>query len=278
MNSDPTDLTFRNNGTELYGRLRRIDLTRPTVVLLCGLGFHTFEYEPLATELATRGINTITFDYRGHGRSTGPRGRWTLADLANDTLAAISCARQHGLDRVHLVGNSLGGMIAILAGERDPHIDSVIASNTPAHVADFLLTRPRRLLYRIALLLSRIVPIRISVNHFYAYEQLTDNPAWVERINRDATITRARQLSMPTYRELLDTWDGPAAIHRLHRPVLLIHGNHDKLQPPAQTDQLYTAANEPKTRRVIEAGHLPHLDATSEFADLLTGWLERITS
>ncbi len=247
-------------------------------MLLCGIGFHTFEYEPLATELATRGVNTLSFDYRGHGRSTGVRGRWTLDDLADDTLAAISYARQHGLDRVHLVGNSLGGMIAILAGERDPHIESVVASNAPAHVADFLLTRPRRLLYRIALPLSRIVPMRISVNHFYAYEQLTDNPDWAGRIRRDATITRARRLSMLTYRELLDTWDGPDAIHRLHRPVLLIQGNHDRFQPPAQTDQLYTAANEPKAHRAIEAGHLPHLDATSEFADLVTGWLERITS
>ena len=276
MSSDGADLAFRNNGIELHGRLRTVEPSRPTVVLLCGLGFHTFEYEPLATELAARGVNTLSFDYRGHGRSTGPRGRWTLDDLTSDTLAAVSCVRQNGLDRVHLVGNSLGGMIAILAGERDPNIDSVVASNTPAHVADFLLTRPRRLLYRLALPFSRLVPIRISVDHFYAYEQLTDNPAWVERINRDAMIARARQLSMPTYRELLDTWDGPAAIHRLHRPVLLIHGNRDRLQPAAQTEQLYTAANEPKAHRAIDAGHLPHLDATADFADLVSGWLERI--
>jgi pimeloyl-ACP methyl ester carboxylesterase len=81
---------------------------------------------------------------------------------------------------------------------------------------------------------------------------------------------------MPTYREFLYTWDGPAAIHRLHHPVLLIRGNHDQLQPPAETDQLYTAANEPKEHRSIDAGHLPHLDATAEFADLVSGWLERI--
>ena len=278
MNCEATELAFRSGANELYGRLRSVDLTRPAVVLLCGLGFHTFEYEPLATELAARGVNTLSFDYRGHGRSTGPRGRWTLDDLVDDTLAAIGCARKHGLDRIHLVGNSLGGMIAILAGERDPHIDSVVASNTPAHVADFLLTRPRRLLYRVALPLSRLVPIRISVDHFYAYEQLTDNPAWVARINRDPTIASARQLSMPTYRELLDTWDGPAAIHRLHRPILLIHGNRDQLQPPTQTHQLYIAANEPKAHHAIDAGHLPHLDDTSEFADLVTGWLERISS
>lgn len=278
MNCEATELAFRSGANELYGRLRSVDLTRPAVVLLCGLGFHTFEYEPLATELAARGVNTLSFDYRGHGRSTGPRGRWTLDDLVDDTLAAIGCARKHGLDRIHLVGNSLGGMIAILAGERDPHIDSVVASNTPAHVADFLLTRPRRLLYRVALPLSRLVPIRISVDHFYAYEQLTHNPAWIERINRDPTIASARQLSMPTYRELLDTWDGPAAIHRLHRPILLIHGNRDQLQPPTQTHQLYIAANEPKAHHAIDAGHLPHLDDTSEFADLVTGWLERISS
>ncbi|MGB8862094.1 MAG: alpha/beta fold hydrolase, partial [Ilumatobacteraceae bacterium] len=207
---------IRHDDVELYVRLRVVDPTQPTVVLLCGLGFHTFEYEPPAIQLAARGINTVSFDYRGHGRSSGPRGRWSLDDLAYDTTSVIDHARRGGLSHVHVVGNSLGGMVAVLAGVRDPEIASVVAVNTPAHVAEFLLNGPRRVLYSVALKASKLVSIRISVNHFYRYEDLTINAALTERVRRDHTITNARRLAIPTYRELLDTWDGPAMVRDLH--------------------------------------------------------------
>ncbi len=273
MTTNIAEHTIRSGNVELYARLHVVDPAQPTVVLLCGLGFHTFEYEPLAAELSPRRVNTISFDYRCHGRSSGPRGRWTLDDLAADTAATIEHARRHGLHRIHLLGNSLGGMIAILAGTRDPDIVSVIASNTPAHVAGFLLTRPRRLLYRAAAPLSAVPAMRISVNHFYRYENLTADTALIERVRRDTSITNARRLTISTYRELLDIWDGPTEISRLHHPILLINGTHDHLQPEDQTRQLLAAANEPKQHRRISTGHLPHLDATVEVADLTTTWI-----
>lgn len=269
---------IRNGDVELYARLRIADRADPTMILLCGLGFHTFEYEPLTTELAGRGVNTMSFDYRGHGRSSGARGRWILDDLAADAAAAIADARTQGLERIHLVGNSLGGMIAVVAGARDQDIVSVVASNTPAHAAEFMLTRPRRALYHLARSVSKLVPLRISVNHFYSYERLTDDTTLIDRIRRDTTIRSARRLTLPTYHELLDTWNGPAAIARLHHPMLLIHGTSDQLQPAEQSSQLYAAANEPKQHHSISAGHLPHLDATTELADLLTTWLQIVDS
>lgn len=263
-----------HDGGELYTRRRVVAISRPTVVLLCGLGFHTFEYEPLAEELAARCVNSVAFDYRGHGRSSGRRGRWTLDELASDAAAVIAVARQCGLRRIHLVGNSLGAMVAILAGAADPHVVSVVASNAPAHPREFLLTRRRRRLYRSAVPLSAVVPMRISVDHFYRYEELTTDAALIERIRRDRAIRAARRLALPTYRELLDTWDGPAAVRQLHHPLLLIHSVDDRLQPAEQTLQLLAAAGEPVRHWPIATGHLPHLDATHEFANLLTAWID----
>lgn len=89
MRDDAETIRFRSGDLDLYGLLRRCAGEAPTVMLLPGLGFHTFEYEPLAIELAAAGVNTLSFDYRGHGRSTGPRGRWTLGELAVDCQHAI---------------------------------------------------------------------------------------------------------------------------------------------------------------------------------------------
>lgn len=273
MSPVPEDVWFENQGTQLYGRLRVVDPQQPTLILLCGLGFHTFEYEPLAERLAHLSVSTFSFDYRGHGRSAGPRGAWTIDDLVADAVAAVDLLTHRGLRTVALFGNSLGAMVAIVAGSRDRRVSTVLASNAPAHIADFLLTRPRRVLWAIAKTASAL-PLRISVNHFYSYRQLIQDPVWIQRIEADESIAAARRLSIRTYRSLLDEWDGEAAIAKLKRPVLVIHGARDGLQPAQQTELLFDAASEPKHLLTLDAGHLPHLDSTVvELAEESSAWL-----
>jgi alpha-beta hydrolase superfamily lysophospholipase len=150
-------IAFRSAGLELYGRYRHRRDGAPTAVLLCGLGFHTFEYEPLATRLAVAGVNSLSFDYRGHGRSPGPRGRWTLDELAADCGHALDFLSRRDRGPVVLFGNSLGAMVAILCAAHDERTLGVVAANCLARADDFLLTRPRRGLFA---LLKLIEPVR----------------------------------------------------------------------------------------------------------------------
>jgi pimeloyl-ACP methyl ester carboxylesterase len=94
----------------------------------------------------------------------------------------------------------------------------------------------------------------------------------VERFERDATITDARRLSMLTYRTLLEDWDGCSAASRLHKPLLVIQGRNDRMQPPQQSRLVYEAAREPKRYELLETGHLPHLDDPKGVAELLVDW------
>ena len=273
MRADVETVGFRSGDVDLYGRLRHRVEEAPTVVLLSGLGFHTFEYEPLATALAAAGLNTLSFDYRGHGRSGGPRGRWTLDELAADCRHAIDLVRQRDRGPIVLFGNSLGAMIAILTAARDERPLGVIAANTPAHIGDFLLTRPRRALFALAKLIGPVAPLRLSVDHFYSYEQLIDDPSWVATIRRDPLIADARRLSVRTLRALLETWNGTEAARKLHKPLLVIQGRNDHMQPPHQSQLVFEAANDPKQHELIDTGHLPHLEAPTMLAELLAAWL-----
>jgi alpha-beta hydrolase superfamily lysophospholipase len=206
--TDPEILRIRSEGVDLYERLRSCEDARVAVLLLCGLGFHTFEYGPLACRLADNGISCLSFDYRGHGRSGGPRCRWILEELATDTRHALDVAQRAHDGRVLLFGNSLGTMVADFAAVRDERPAALIAANTPANTADFLLTPPRRVLYRLLKLAEPVVAPRI-VNHFITYEQLIDDPGRLQTNQRDRLIGDARQLSVSTYRELLEGWYGP---------------------------------------------------------------------
>lgn len=131
MPADPQTLRFPSGPLQLHGRLWHVSKEAPTALLLCGLGFHTFEYEPLGAELATAGWNVLAFDFRGHGRSPGARGRWTLEELAADARAALDVAADRAAGPMLLFGNSLGAMVGILTAARDERVHGVIAANTP---------------------------------------------------------------------------------------------------------------------------------------------------
>jgi len=52
MPDDVETTSFRSAELDLYARLRYRAAQASAIVLLSGLGFHTFEYEPLAIQLA----------------------------------------------------------------------------------------------------------------------------------------------------------------------------------------------------------------------------------
>ena len=273
MAAEPEVVSIRSDGLDLYGRLRHSADEAPTLLLLPGLGFHTFEYEPLAALLGVLGLNCLSLDYRGHGRSGGARGAWLLSDLVADARHAIGFVRARYPGPIALFGNSLGAMVGILAGAVDDRVVAVAAANCPARTGDFLLTRPRRALFALGKLVAPLVPLRISVNHFYSYEQLIDDRFWVSTFQRDPLITDARRLSIPTYETLLERWDGRSAVADLHKPLLLIQGANDQMQPPQQSRLVFDAANDPKEYRTVDTGHLPHLEDSDTLGALLAEWL-----
>lgn len=277
MQGNLETIDFPSGELDLYGRLRHCADDAPTLVLLSGLGFHTFEYEPLAAHLAASGFNSLSFDFQGHGRSGGRRGVWILDQLAGDSRHAVDFARQRYRGPIGLFGNSLGAMVAILTATNDDRVLGVAAANCPARIADFLLTRTRRALFALAKLVASLAPIRISVNHFYSYDQLIDDRSWVSTFERDPLIADARRLSVTTFTTLLEHWDGPSAISRLHKPLLLIQGRNDHMQPPRQSQLLFEAANNPKKYEVVETGHLPHLEDPKTLAGLLIDWFSGLT-
>jgi pimeloyl-ACP methyl ester carboxylesterase len=72
--------------------------------------------EPFLAELE-RDFEVVAFDNRGIGESTDVSGQWTIVDLADD---AVSIMDEVGWDSAHVMGISLGGMIAQEVALRHP--------------------------------------------------------------------------------------------------------------------------------------------------------------
>jgi pimeloyl-ACP methyl ester carboxylesterase len=75
----------------------------------------------------------VTFDMRGYGRSSIPAAdfKWSLDLLVDDLFAVVDAA---GLDRFHLVGESIGGTVALAAALARPARIATLTVSNGAHL------------------------------------------------------------------------------------------------------------------------------------------------
>jgi pimeloyl-ACP methyl ester carboxylesterase len=85
------------------------DAADATLVLVNGLGSQCINYPSEWCELfAAEGYRTIRMDNRDVGLSSQVEARYSLADMAEDVVAVLDA---EGIDRSHVMGLSMGGMI-----------------------------------------------------------------------------------------------------------------------------------------------------------------------
>lgn len=80
----------------------------PPVLLIQGLGADKHLWDLQRVALARR-YRTLALDNRGAGRSDKPTGHYSLEQMAEDAVAVLDDA---GVDHAHVVGASMGGVIA----------------------------------------------------------------------------------------------------------------------------------------------------------------------
>lgn len=103
----------------------------PAVVLIHGYTGDVSDWRHQIADFA-RDHRVLAMDHRGHGRSTAPadRASYTIERMAEDVTAAIDAA---GFERFHLVGHSMGGMVAQeIAIARPERLLSLVLEDTGA--------------------------------------------------------------------------------------------------------------------------------------------------
>ncbi|WP_349743666.1 alpha/beta fold hydrolase [Roseateles cavernae] len=83
--------------------------TRPCIVLIHSLATRAAAWDVHADWLRRQGWRVLRYDVRGHGRNRPAEAGCSLPALADELEALL---RAHAVERAHLVGISMGGMIA----------------------------------------------------------------------------------------------------------------------------------------------------------------------
>jgi len=113
-----------------------VDGEGPPLLLIAGFSGNTTGWLPVQPALAEH-FRLIMFDNRGAGRSCVPPGPYTIAQMADDARQLLD---HLGVDRAHVMGSSMGGMIAqefaLLYPER---VDKLILNVTLSHPIPVLM-------------------------------------------------------------------------------------------------------------------------------------------
>ncbi len=101
----------------------------PTLVMLRGFARHSLHWGDILEELE-RHFYMILLDNRGLGRSDAVRYPFTVSDMADDVAAVMDAA---DVSRAHLLGSSLGGMVALrFAVDHPGRLDRLVLVGTSA--------------------------------------------------------------------------------------------------------------------------------------------------
>ncbi|MCO5108666.1 MAG: lysophospholipase [Burkholderiaceae bacterium] len=229
MTPEPLTLA-RPDGIELRGLCWRppAPAAKPprTVVVVHGLGEHVGRYAALGAWFGARGWALCGYDHRGHGRSQGARGKVASSgDLVDDLAAAIDALRAPAATPPLLMGQSLGGLVALTYALRHPGRVAGLVLSSPA-LAPGLSAFQKALLA----LMSRLAP-DVAVNNGLDPTKLSHDPAAVrayldDPLVHDRISARLARFIVDGAREALDRAPTLAV------PTLLIYAGDDRLVDP----------------------------------------------
>ena len=101
-----------------YRRAFRIAGSGPVILLIHGIGDNSTTWETVQAKLAQR-FTVIAVDLLGHGQSDKPRADYSVAAYANGMRDLLSVL---DIERVTVVGHSLGGGVAMQFAYQFPHL------------------------------------------------------------------------------------------------------------------------------------------------------------
>ena len=233
------------------------DADRPPVLLIMGLGMQLVSWpDPFCQGLVQRGLRVLRFDNRDCGLSQkmdhlgkprllrtlmrarlglAPRAPYGLDDMALDSVALLDVL---GIRQAHVVGASMGGMIAQLIAARHPQrvlsLTSIMSSTgarylpqPKARIRRQLLRRPRDPsdVEAVTQHLVRMFTLIGSPGYPTPPEELNERiRRTVERGYHPAGV--ARQLVA-----VIANGDRSPRLGRITCPALVIHGRADPLVP-----------------------------------------------
>ena len=242
----------------------------PPVLLIMGLSFtHEMWFRVLPT-LVSR-CRVILFDNRGVGLSSVPKGPYSMRQMARDAVAVLDAA---GVSRAHVIGASMGGMIA-----------QELALRFPSRVLSLLLActshggllarwprfvRPRGIKWGEAERRDRELALAPLL---YCCKTPLD------RIHEDLDVQCRSGWSYKGFLSQFSgilMWSSYFRLPSIRVPTMVVHGDSDRLVPPQNGRVVASRIPGARFHLIPDAGHLLTTDQPEACKRLMIEFLRQI--
>lgn len=242
------------NGINLYYEIHG---SGQPLVLIAGLGYDHWMWHKMVPGLAEQ-VRVIVFDNRGVGQSDKPPGPYSALMLADDTAGLLEAL---GIEQAVIMGHSMGGFVAqALVLDRPEMAKKLILSATnfggPRHIP-------------------------VTSEALAVLTDMTGDP--IERLRRGIEVSTAPGFAQE-HPEIVEEWlryrvEHPIDPHGyqaqlgigmalmaeeacferrlkdVHVPVLILHGQHDRVVPPGNARLLEHQCPDATVEILPNAGH-----------------------
>lgn len=238
------------------------------LVFLHGLGSSIKDWENQVSYFAKK-YQVITLDLRGHGKSDKPKEHYSVPLFSSDIMQFIKTVVKHP---VHLVGHSLGGMVAFQLAVDHPELlkSLTIINSGPSVIFPSLVSRVR--------FLMRLLSVRLFGMHqiSHALAKILFPRPEQEQL-RIQFIHRWIENDPHAYLNSLHAfhnWDVTAKLSTIQCSTLIIASDHD-YTPIAYKDYYTHLIPNGELAIIANSYHMANLDQPDEVNKALDSFLTK---
>jgi 3-oxoadipate enol-lactonase len=244
-----------------------IEATKPATVLIHGVGADGSSWDEIVPALTQR-FTVIRLDLRGHGRSGNVNGALALDDFARDVVDVMTAA---GVPRAHVVGFSLGGMIAqALALDYAARVNRLVLLSAVAGRTGQERARVRE---RLEILRTQGIAAITGAaqDRWFTAGFIERHPELVRQ--RMEQLQRNHAPSYAAAYTVFSTSDLGERLHAIRRPTLVATGEHDAGSNTRMAQFMHSQIPGAQLRILPELKHSVLVEAPDTIAEMLLEFL-----
>jgi 3-oxoadipate enol-lactonase len=240
----------------------------PVVCLSHSLASSSVMWDPQIAVLS-QNFRLLRYDTRGHGGSDAPRGPYGLDQLGDDVVAMLDAL---GIDRVHWVGLSMGGMIGQNLALRYPQrLASMMLCDTLSVVSEEAQPIWEERI-QIAVRDGMAPLCEPTLARWFTPAYLQSGPPAVETI-------RSQLMETPVNGyvgccEAIRRLDYLRRLHEISLPVGVVVGAEDPAAPPSASQAIHQRIAGSSLVVIDNAAHLSNVEQPEAFNAAMLGFLE----
>jgi pimeloyl-ACP methyl ester carboxylesterase len=245
------------------------------LVLVMGMSGHSAHWDRPFAELLERDFELLIFDNRGIGQSSPVAADFTIADMAADTVGVMEAA---GFERAHVMGISMGGMIAQqLAVDHPQRVRGLVLGCTypggpgaavagpeiVQRLAGPLMSGDREAAIRAGWEVNVSPAFAAQDEHWRRFREVAgQHPASLEAIMRQMGAISRHDLS--------------ARLGSIESPALVIHGSEDEMLPVRNAELIAEKIPGARLEILEGVGHLFFWEQPERSAQLVREFLAEV--